>query len=33
MIAGKQPNGPGQYIFGAVTPTSGKTIFTGEKNG
>jgi hypothetical protein len=29
-LLGKQPNGPGQYIFGAVAPTSGKTIFTGN---
>ena len=28
FLLGKQPNGPGQYIFGAVPPTSGKTIFT-----
>ena len=23
FLLGKQPNGPGQYIFGAVKPTSG----------
>lgn len=24
FLLGKQPNGPGQYIFGAVAPSSGK---------
>ena len=28
FLLGKQPNGPGQFIFGTVTPASGSRLFT-----
>jgi len=28
FLLGRQPNGPGQFIFGSVPSTSGRAIFT-----